>query len=277
MSAAGAEPVREPPDRNWAHYELWDRVRKTIDDVPLHFRSTITITGIRATEIYTFGEALGTTIEQEILRTLNDLHNHWDDQNGTYAQYEFVRQPQNFPDVLLRNTSTGQIVMGIELKSWYLLAKEGEPSFRFKVTPAACEKGDLLVLVPWTLSNVMSGAPMILKPYVELARYMAIYRNHWWQNLRKAEGDATIRSPPNARPYPSTRDEIADDPVEDKGNNFGRIARMGLMDAYVRSFDSLELLGIELRYWRDFFKTGGRMHNFGKQTTLPTVTASSKP
>ena len=32
--------------------------------------------------------------------------------------------------------------MGIELKGWYVLAKEREPSFRQKVTPAACS--------PWT-------------------------------------------------------------------------------------------------------------------------------
>lgn len=32
--------------------------------------------------------------------------------------------------------------MGIELKGWHVLAKEREPSFRYKVTPAACS--------PWT-------------------------------------------------------------------------------------------------------------------------------
>ena len=39
--------------------------------------------------------------------------------------------------------------MGIELKGWYVLAKEKEPSFRYKVTPAVCAPADLLVVVPW--------------------------------------------------------------------------------------------------------------------------------
>ena len=208
------------------------------------------------------------TIEQEIVRTLNDIRDEWDPQDN-YDSYEFVRQAQNFPDVLLRHETTGDIIMGIELKSWYLLAKEGEPSFRFKITPSACEKQDLLVVVPWALTGVIGGMPVISKPYIELARYMAVYRNYWWQHLRKAETTTEIVSPENARPYPNTRDEVADEPVEDKGNNFGRIARMGLMDDYVKSFDDLDLLGIQLRHWREFFKSGGTMHGLaGRDTQL---------
>ena len=39
-------------------------------------------------------------------------------------------------------------LLGIELKGWYVLSKEGEPSGRYKVTPAACAPQDLLVIVP---------------------------------------------------------------------------------------------------------------------------------
>jgi hypothetical protein len=49
--------------------------------------------------------------------------------------------------------------MGIELKGWYVLAKEKEPSFRYKVTLTVCAPADLLVVVPWALSNVISGRP----------------------------------------------------------------------------------------------------------------------
>ena len=37
-----------------------------------------------------------------------------------------------------RGADTSAIAMGIELKGWYLLSKEGVGSFRFQVTPAAC-------------------------------------------------------------------------------------------------------------------------------------------
>ncbi|MGD0175733.1 MAG: hypothetical protein ABSC50_02780 [Candidatus Bathyarchaeia archaeon] len=233
-------------------------MRESLTHIPKEFRSTITVAGVRATEIYSFSEALGVTIEQEIVRTLNDIREEWDPEED-YSSYEFVRQAQNFPDVLLRHETTREIIMGIELKSWYLLAKEGEPSFRFKITPKACEKQDFLVVVPWTLTGVIGGTPIIYKPYIELAQYMAEYRNYWWQHLRKAETTTEIVSPTDAKPYPDTRDEVADEPAEDKGSNFGRIARMGLMDEYVRSFDDLDLLGIELHSWREFFKSGGNV------------------
>lgn len=41
--------------------------------------------------------------------------------------------------MLLRRASDGDILFGIELKGWYLLAKEREPSLRFQVTEAACD------------------------------------------------------------------------------------------------------------------------------------------
>jgi hypothetical protein len=55
-------------------------------------------------------------------------------------------------------------------------------------------------------------------------------------------------------PYPEARDEISDKPVDDKGKNFGRIARLGIMDEYVTTFDQVDLLGIEVARWRQFFK-----------------------
>jgi len=42
--------------------------------------------------------------------------------------------------------------------------------------------------------------------------------------------------------------------VDDKGKNFGRIARIGIMDEYVKKFENLSLLGIEVQDWRKFFK-----------------------
>ena len=165
------------PPSNWRYRKVWEAVRnRALPELPLHFRSTIQIGGIHATEIYTFGAALSAAIEEEVVRTLNSLREVWDGER-TFPNAQFVRQPQRFPDVLLIDEGQDQIIFGIELKSWYLLAKEGEPSFRFTATPSACAPADLLVIVPWTLSFAVAGAPIVLEPYTESARYVAEYRN----------------------------------------------------------------------------------------------------
>lgn len=61
-----------------------------------------------------------------------------------------------------------------------LSALEGEPSFRYTVTPSACAPQDLLVVVPWHLKNVLSGEPVVYKPYIEQARHVAELRNWFW-------------------------------------------------------------------------------------------------
>jgi len=239
-------PKRKPPGKSWEHYSLWERTQEVLRELPQHFRSTISVSGINATEIFTFGQVLSATIEER---------ESWDPEEG-YEDYTFFRQAEGFPDVLFEHPRTEEGVFGIELKSWYLLAKEGEPSFRFQADPKACDEQDLLVVVPWALSNVLAGTPLVFQPYIELARYVAEYRNYWWQHIRDAKGDTTIKRPRGVSPYPRSREEIVDKPVEDKGNNFGRIARIELMDDYVRSFDDMFLLGIRLSAWRKFFKEG---------------------
>ena len=49
-----------------------------------------------------------------------DRRSVWDP-HKTYQTYTFVRQPQTFPDVVLRELDNDQhVLMGIELKGWYL-------------------------------------------------------------------------------------------------------------------------------------------------------------
>jgi hypothetical protein len=206
-------PHRVSPPSNWRYRKVWEAVRnRALPELPLHFRSTIQIGGIHATEIYTFGAALSAAIEEEVVRTLNSLREVWDGER-TFPNAQFVRQPQRFPDVLLIDEGQDQIIFGIELKSWYLLAKEGEP---------------------------------------------AQYRNYWWQAVRQTADDTSIRSPEGAKPYPEGRERIADTPAYDPGRNFGRIARVGIIDAYVQKCLSAPLLGIPIQEWRDFFKKAGR-------------------
>lgn len=249
-------PSPEEPSTSWEHYSLWKRVKDTTAHLERHFQSTITVSGINATEIYSFGEVLGLTIEEEVVRSLNWLRAEWDP-NNEYEDCAFIRQPQTFPDVLLSNQSANEILFGIELKSWYVLSKEGEPSFRFRVNREACTVNDLIMLVPWCLSNVLSGTPVIFKPVVNLARYYCEYRNHWWKNIRETKDSTEIDEPEGVVPYPNARDNISDKPQSDKGNNFGRIARMGLLDEYKSEMDGISLLGIGMSKWRKFFKEQG--------------------
>jgi hypothetical protein len=135
-----------------------------------------------------------------------------------------------------------------------LLAKESDPSLRFTQTPAACAEADLIMVVPWVLSNVISGRPKIYGSFIESARYAAEFRNFHWQNLRETRTDSSIHMPSGISPYPSKTTASTDTPLADKGGNFGRVARTGLMDTYMERIKTTPLCGIKALYWLDFFK-----------------------
>lgn len=261
MPPSGASPKPEPPrpqePSDWEHYDLWLGVRRALFAAPDHFATQTTIEGLLATDIFTLNAPLAATIEESVVRTLNALRPVWDPQSR-YQAYSFVRQPQTFPDVTLRSTDNGNLpLMGIELKGWYLLSNEGVPTYRFTVTREACNPWDLLVVVPWVLSNVLAGSPVLMRPFVQTARYCAEKRNHYWQHERDASGNAAIEVPEGARPYPAKRDHIADRPASDSGGNFGRLARYGLMDSYIRDMQAEPVRGIPVKSWTDFFKGHG--------------------
>lgn len=144
------------------------------------------------------------------------------------------------------------------MKSWYLLSKEAEPSFRHRVTSAACANHDLFVIVPWSLSNVLSGTPVVYSPFVEQAKYISEMRNYYWVNTRvkgnPKETDA-IKIPDDIHPYPPANTPITDVPVHDGGGNFGRIGRVHevLGDWTQRSLLA-DLAGIPAIDWIAFLK-----------------------
>lgn len=282
-----SEPIR-PDLTGWPHYDLYRRVRDALAAVPAQFATEIFISGVLATDLHTLNSALGAAIEEQVVATLNAMRATWDP-DDKYALYSFVRQPQTFPDVLLRRApsdppSPDDILMGIELKGWYLLAKEEKPTFRFTVTPVACNPQDLLVVVPWALAQVISGRPLAFTPYIVEAKYAAEWRNHHWTTLREAKGDRTITSPTVTAPYQSKRDATNDVPKDDRGNNFGRFARTGLMDTYIdgekgeNGMRDRLLCGIRVRHWLAFFKAFHESHDEGRihdaLTRLATEIAS---
>lgn len=253
-----SEPIYAGLPNDWSYAELYRRVKEALYALPNYFRTSTHIEGISATDIFTLNTVLGATIENQVVATLNQMRAVWDP-NEEYLLYSFVRQSQTFPDVLLKRSGIAEqdIILGIELKGWYVLAKEAEPSFRFKVTPAACAPQDLIVVVPWALSNVISGSPQVFQPYVESAEYAARYRNHYWQHKRQTGGDTSIINPANIAPYPKKSDHIADKPASDSGGNFGRFARTGIMDSYLAQIKEIPLCGIPAQYWLDFFSVFG--------------------
>ena len=243
----------EPPD-SWEHYPLYRRVIDAIYAVPAHFTSRTAIEGIAATDLQTLNTVLGATIEEQVVATLNRMRPVWDP-GEQYLRFSFQRQAQVFPDVLLKADRNGQeIILGIELKGWYLLSKEEMPNFRFQVTAGACADADLIVVVPWALSNVLSGMPVTYKPFVTQARYAAEYRNYWWANIRRTTTDTSITVPEEVNPYPAKSDPVTDRPARDGGGNFGRLARIGIMDEYIAEMLNLPLSGIPAKSWIDFLK-----------------------
>ncbi|MFQ5827536.1 MAG: hypothetical protein ACE5JD_00075 [Candidatus Methylomirabilia bacterium] len=59
------------------------------------------------TDIFTLNAALGATIEEQVVATLNALRPVWDPDKKLQT-FGFVRQTQTFPDVLLRRKTDGQ-------------------------------------------------------------------------------------------------------------------------------------------------------------------------
>ena len=247
-------PRGQPPE--WQD-GLYQRVIDAIFALPNLFKTSLNIAGIRATDLFTLNSALGASIEQSVVDNLNALRKLWD-VDGRFQHYAFTRQAQVFPDVRLQTSAPGvnpQILMGIELKGWFALAKEGEPSFRYYVTPAACADADLLVVFPWVLNEVFSGAPKLLRPFVSEARSAAEQRNHYWNVLRDTRNSAPIKTAEHQAPYPRKGDKFNDSvPHGDSGKNFGRFARGGVMGEFISTLMQEPIAGIPLGAWQRFLK-----------------------
>jgi hypothetical protein len=233
----------------WAHYQLYQGVYNALNSLPAVFSSKSNIDWPDATEIFTVNSALAAEIEKQVVECLNKLRNLWDD--GSYSGCRFVRQPQTFPDVVLRDPRDKPL-MGIELAGWYLLSKESEPSFRFQVTEAACAPQDMICIVPWMLDKVLCGKPIIFQPYIEVAKYAARWRTHHWAISHLENSEIVV--PEEAKPYPDKALRILEKAVADTAGNFGRLARTGLMDKFIKRSMDMDICGIPVDHWLAFFK-----------------------
>ncbi|TXJ66247.1 hypothetical protein [Lacticaseibacillus paracasei] len=230
---------------------LTEGVKSALLAVPMHFMSSINITGISATDLFSMNTLLGGAIEDQTVATLNASRSVWDPEDA-WSDCEFKRYSESFPDVRLERNGESRPIIGIELKGWYLLSKEEVPSFRFKAAADATTVWDILAVFPWSLSNVISGSPVLAAPFIEQAKYVADLRTHYWENRSPK---AKLVRHPTTTPYPAPGTTYSDIAVDDGGNNFGRIARIkGLMDDWVLNTMSTPLAGISARWWVRFLK-----------------------
>lgn len=248
------EPTTSLPD-DWRHRDLHLNVVKAMYALPEEFSTSIELKDFRATDIFTLSGALGASIEDAVVRGLNKLREVWDPA-GAYSLYRFERQAQAFPDVRLvsDDPKLPSPLMGIELKGWFAIAKEGEPTFRYQVTADACAPQDLLVVYPWVLSDVVAGMPKLLRPFVGAAKFAAQLRNFYWHQMRMGEGgEPRIFLASHRTPYPLSKvDQCSDQAVHDTGNNFGRVARYGLMNEFIASTLKQPVSGIPVEAWVKF-------------------------
>lgn len=250
------EPERYELPAGDERTELRAGVIKALSALPMHFTSPIAIEGIEANDLFSINTLLGGTIEAQAVMVLNSLRDIWDP-TGRWADKEFRRFPESFPDVRLVGTDRSQApLIGIELKGWYLLSKEAEPSLRYKASADAVTTWDLICCVPWGLSNVLSGKPVVYEPYIEQAKYVSDMRTYYWHHRsgNNANRNCNIIHP-TTTPYPRPGSQYVDEPEKDSGGNFGRIARVsGLMTDWVEESVNTKLAGIEAKYWISFFK-----------------------
>lgn len=255
----------EAPPLDWEHFAVWERIRETLYALPSYFRMEGSLPNIPAKDLHSANTLLGAAIEEHIPVALNQLRSTWDPESK-YADCLFKRQPQTFPDVAFRReTGDGSTVLfGIEIKGWYLLAKEMEPSFRMDVNRAFCAPADLAVVYPWAFSAAISGTPRLFRPLVVGARKAARLRNEAWISKATSTEWAAINCPSQAPSfYPTKNDNINDTAPRDKGNNFGRVARTGVWSAAIdRLLREESIAGIPLLGWHGF------LSSFKETTTL---------
>ncbi len=260
VPAPGAPaPPKEPPfapgDQRGV---LVANVRDALRALPGYFTSETIIEGIEAGDLFSLNNVLANAIEIQVVQTLNKIRSVWDPGNKWEA-YRFERRSQSFPDVrLIARREGGKVdtAMGVELKGWYILSKEQEPSFRYTITADACSPYDLIAIVPWYLKNILSGSPVVIEPLIESAHHAAEYRNFHWEFIRRTANAKGVKKPAGpVTPYPDSKTGVNDTAVADQGNNFGRIARISeLADVFTKATLTERIAGIEARSWIAFFK-----------------------
>lgn len=241
-------------------FDLIERLRNVVfPSLPAECSIENRYSGILATDLFSLNTLLGSMIESKVVQFLNSHRHLWDD--GHWNACHFIRSNESFPDVrLVKTNDVHSVILGIELKSWFILSKEGEPSFRYRTASEACDIGDLLCIIPWYLSDAVCGNPVLATPWVFSAKAAAEATKRYWIYERQTEKPLTLEErklevPDGAKPYmENARDKTNYKTINDGGNNFGRLARTGIMSDFVNETLMTDILGIPANNWRLFLK-----------------------
>lgn len=77
-SSLPPEPLPITPDTRWERFELFQDVFKALFALPSFFKSDLVISGVLATDLFTFNSSLGATIEAQVASALNEIRSVWD-------------------------------------------------------------------------------------------------------------------------------------------------------------------------------------------------------
>ena len=123
--------------------------------------------------------------------------------------------------------------------------------------PRRLHPWDLLAVVPWVLSNVLAGSPVLMRPFVQPARYCAEKRNHYWRYERATRNDTGIATPDDIHPYPAKSDPISDRPnsVLQQLRTSRSLRRHGRLHSDLLAEP---VRGVPVSSWIDFFKNHER-------------------
>jgi len=121
--AAPPDPTPIPADDPQS-VKLLDNVKEALRSIGVYFDSSTHIEGLEASDLFNLSSVLGSSIEVQVVDTLNRIRKVWDP-DKEWPEHKFERSSQTFPDVRLVARTGGalSIVLGIELKGWYVLAK----------------------------------------------------------------------------------------------------------------------------------------------------------
>ena len=86
----------DAPNGTWDHYKVWRNIRSSMGTIRDEFKSAISVSGVPACDLHTWGSVLSAAVEIEVVRCLNKARNIWDGDGG-YAGYSFRRQAARSP------------------------------------------------------------------------------------------------------------------------------------------------------------------------------------
>lgn len=252
--------IKDPLSKDDDRFELIRRIREdTLPLLPSECFIKNEYSGMLATDLFCLNTLLGSMIESKVVDFLNTHRKKWDP-NEELNEYHFVRSSETFPDVrLVKGNDDLTPKLGIELKSWFILSKEQEPSFRYTTAAEACDDSDSLCIVPWYLSNAVCGNPVLMKPWVYSAKQAAWEEKQFWEYKKESKLPMTLEArkvdvPKDAKPYMNARSKTNYSVHKDKGNNFGRLARSEIMDDFINEILKTEVLGIPAENWCKFLQ-----------------------